>query len=769
MVPDLCNGKILGRALRIRERRPGEWRMKRKTGHWEQRHFQALGTTGVLIAVVFVACQGDGEGPDRTPATAKALGGRPLSSVVGFTFADDLDTGAADLGRYVRARVDQVARGTLPKGVAFPLPNTSTESVQAIAGLSPNVVVSWLDPLTFDRSPTAPRFGTNNDYIAFFGDRWSDVPGDPPQWHGSGTSAWMWVNHESIPNEAPTSTTAPTGQHLTLAKDLAAENVLTNDVTSNRWAPADLATYLREAKRQVGGSWFHVVQDPEGTWRVDRGAGAVRYDATSKTLARLTGIMPLEVDHDDEGHALPPGVVSGIMADCSGGQTPWGTVITAEENVQDFHGDMEVFWTSEQKLVRGAGADPGGPITFDTTPSPASLFGMSPDVKSRHAKDLYGYLVEIDPGKAPGEYDGKNAVGVGHKKLGAVGRARWENTSFVVDADWKLLPNEPIVLYAGDDRRSGRLYKFVSKHVYEPGMTRAETRALLDEGKVYAAHFAGLDNTTGVTMLATGEAPTEAQPGIGQWIELGTASTAIAPNAAALGEPGKTVGEALSDMDYNGLGGFASDDDVRRALFTASAKVGIMELNRPEDVEYNPRDPSGTPRIYVSFTNHGHKTQLDQAGKLIDPAVHEQASVKRPDMVGNMFALQEANAKRPGASTTFVFFRVWAGTNATGPYDASNPDNILIDHEGGVWFGTDGNFATNQRADAVYFLDLDRAHAAGAPGVVSPTFGKAFRIVAMPSDAEATGPALAADMRTLFVSVQHPGEHVQSVWPHGAR
>ncbi|MDI1443065.1 alkaline phosphatase PhoX [Polyangium sp. 6x1] len=743
--------------------------MTRKTGHGVQRHFQALGIAGVLIAVAFVACEGGGEGPERSAATAGVLGGRPLSSVVGFSFTDDLGTGAGDLAQYVRTRVDQVARGTLPEGVEFPLPNASTDDVRAIAGLSPNVVVSWLDPLTFDRSPGAPRFGANDDYIAFFGDRWNDTPGDPPQWHGSGTSAWLWVNHESISNEAPTSTTAPTGQHVTLAKFLAAEKVLTNDVTSNRWADADLATYVREAKRQVGGSWFHVTRDAAGKWHVDRDAGAVRYDATSKTLARLSGITPLGVDHDDEGHALPRGVVSGIMADCSGGQTPWGTVITAEENVQDFHGDMEVFWTSEQKLVVGAGADPGGPITFDTKPSPTSTFGMSPDENSRHAKDLYGYLVEIDPGKAPDEYEGKHAPGVGHKKLGAMGRARWENTTFVVDASWKLLPNEPIVIYAGDDRRGGRVYKFVSKHVYTPGMSRAATRALLDEGKVYAAHFAGLDNTTGVTMLATGEAPTEAQPGIGQWIELGTASTAIAPNAAALGEPGKTVGEALADMDYNGLGGFSSDDDVRRALYTASAKVGIMELNRPEDVEYDPRDPSGTPRIYVSFTNHGHKTQLDQAGRLIAPAAHALASVTRPDRVGNVFALQEANAMSPAASTTFAFFRVWAGTNATGPYDASNPDNILIDREGGVWFGTDGNFATNERADAVYFLDLDRAHAAGAPGVASPTFGKAFRIVALPSDAEATGPALAADMRTLFVSVQHPGEHVPSVWPHGAR
>jgi secreted PhoX family phosphatase len=43
----------------------------------------------------------------------------------------------------------------------------------------------------------------------------------------------------------------------------------------------------------------------------------------------------------------------------------------------------------------------------------------------------------------------------------------------------------------------------------------------------------------------------------------------------------------------------------------------------------------------------------------------------------------------------------------------------------------------------------------------------AFRAVATPSDAEATGPALTPDMGTLFISVQHPGESIYSTWPTG--
>jgi hypothetical protein len=226
------------------------------------------------------------------------------------------------------------------------------------------------------------------------------------------------------------------------------------------------------------------------------------------------------------------------------------------------------------------------------------------------------------------------------------------------------------------------------------------------------------------------------------------------------------VGAALQDLSYNGIGGFTTNDDLRRALFTAAAKIGVMELNRPEDIEWNPVDPSGAPRLYVALTMHGRKTQLDQQGKLIDPAVHDQEAIKRPDAVGQIFALQEANPQNPGASTTFVYFEAWHGSKAAGPYDAANPDNIVIDKDGGVWFGTDGNFSTNKTADAFYYLDLDPAHRAGQPGIVNATFGKAFRLVSVPSDAETTGPAFSADMRTLFVSVQHPGENVYSTWPN---
>ncbi|MCU0687297.1 MAG: DUF839 domain-containing protein [Polyangiaceae bacterium] len=689
----------------------------------------------------------------------------------------------------------------MPAGLEFPLKpvvanSEGADQVHTLPGLVQSIVASWLDPLTGDLgfADGAPFFGANNDFLAYFGEGWDATAGDPPQWHGSGEAAWLWVNHEYVSNSAknvaPTAQPgAPLGQHATLATFLHDEGVITNDATSTQWVngadSSQLDGYVYGWKRQVGGSWMRIVRDAEGRWAVDRSAPNRRYDATGETLSRITGHKLVAPDVDGEGNALPPGVVTGILANCSGGQTPWGTVITAEENVQFSWGDLEVGWTETTVFNPALGLGPGHTLAFTPGPTdpaaglvsvasdPASEFGRSS--RARHNIDNYGYLVEIDPGLAPGAYEGgldAGGPGRGHKKIGYLGRARWENAAIAVGADWKLLPGKRVVLYSGDDRRGGRVYKFVSSGTYAEGMTRTQVRALLDDGDLYVAHFADLDNATGIK-LANGQVPTEEAPGAGVWLHLSVDNVSDdAPNAVALGTPGIKIGAALRDVSWNGVGGFADDDGVRRMLFTAANKVGVRELNRPEDLEWNPQDPSGKPRLYIAFSNNNRVLQLDAGGKLNTPATCLDgegkllSSCKRDDALGAVFAVEEADPSDPAASATFRFHAAWTGTGGAAGADdfgAANPDNLLIDPAGGVWFGTDGNFAVNGRSDALYYLDLDPAHRA----VATPTYGKAFRIVTMPSDAEATGPALSSDARTLFFSVQHPGEEAASGWPAG--
>jgi len=705
--------------------------------------------------------------PDAPPVArdpARAVAG-PRSALVAVHFDPIYGMNAANLAALARLRTDQHARGTLPRGVLFPLPAHTNvpvpDEVHTLQGLRAQTVIRWLDPLTRDVSANAPRFGANADFVAYLGDGWNASPGDPPQFRGSSERGWMWVNHEYISNNAPTPTTAPTGQHLMLAQFLRAAGVLNRDVTTPTWTQAELDEYIRAWRRQVGGSWFRVLREPErGDWRVDLDARNLRYDATVSTLTLLQGRnLGMRRDSDEAGGTLPPNVVAGISSNCSGGVSPWGTIFSAEENTYFSWGDPEPTWNSANLFITGQGFDPGTDVSINSSVSTSSDFGRTSVVAERHPRDLHGYLLEIDPGVAPNIYYGRNEPGVGHRKLGALGRARWENATFAVDRDGRLVPGRRITIYYGDDRTSGRVYKWVSRAPYTAGMNRAQIRALLHEGTLYVAHFAGLDNSTGITLAATRSVPTESTPGTGRWIELSVTSTDVAPNAAALGAPTRTVGEALQDNRWNGIGAFRSNDAVYAAVFSACNKIGVMELNRPEDVEYNARDPSGTPRIYVAFTNHTRPTALDDRGVL-----RTMTGPARTDRTGAIVAITEDTPAEPDSARTFRYFVAWRGTQGTGPFDAANPDNILLDREGGVWFGTDGNFGTNGHPDAIYYLDLDPAHRMGAMGIVTPSYGLAFRMVTMPSDAEATGPAFAPDMRTLFLAVQHPGEDTFSAF-----
>ncbi|MCA8912464.1 MAG: DUF839 domain-containing protein [Planctomycetes bacterium] len=734
------------------------------------------------LAVSVSGCSNDDDddssGGSTTSTTVNPVpSDAPLSSVVAASFDNPRNTGisavdnANNIADYVKALVAAYDGSTLPSGFNFPLANTTDENFRSIPGLTNSIVARWLDPLGY--GPNAPRFGANCDYIAYFGEGWnndwstSSGIGSAPQWNGSGDAAWMWVNHEYISGNIATTTSAPDDQWLTLAQFMKNEGILTNDVSSNSWSAVDVDRLNYAARRQLGGSWVRIVKDPYTLkWSVDRSAPNMRYDATSGTLARIEGYSPNNADHDDFGTMLPQNIAVGIHSDCSGGQSPWGTVITCEENAQDWYGELENCWTSNQQFTHTNSGDDyaaNKTISPDYDTDTSTTFGSHTDSRTHHPKDVYGFPVEMDPG----EYSSlwyESADGRGHRKLGVMGRARWENATFGVNTSWQLTPGQPVVVYAASDRRGGRIYKFVSSGNYGNGMDRASVRRLLASGTLYVAHFENLDNDTGYTING-GSAPTLSGSlasgtgtGTGHWVEISTTSTDLAPNGGAslagntyvtdVGSTSTTVGAALQDNNYNGIGAFNNDNLVLSSLFTACCKVGIKELNRPEDIEWEPHNGI----LYIAFTNHTRRTALDDNGVLRDPAT-QSATASRGDSVGSIFGLIETG-RNPANTGNFTFWRPWRGSAGTTALEAADPDNLVIDRDGGVWFGTDGNYGTNGTADAFYYLDLS-----------SSGVGRAFRVVAVPSNAECTGPCFSSDMCSLFASIQHPGEGIPSSWP----
>src|SRR5690606_19059533 len=68
----------------------------------------------------------------------------------------------------------------------------------------------------------------------------------------------------------------------------------------------------------------------------------------------------------------------GTMANCSGGQTPWGTFLTCEENYQDFYGET-FFLADGRKEVR------------------LNQCRLQWEHYFSYPPEHYGWVVEVDP------------------------------------------------------------------------------------------------------------------------------------------------------------------------------------------------------------------------------------------------------------------------------------------------------------------------------------------------------------------------------------
>jgi uncharacterized protein len=172
----------------------------------------------------------------------------------------------------------------------------------------------------------------------------------------------------------------------------------------------------------------------------------------------------------------------------------------------------------------------------------------------------------------------------------------------------------------------------------------------------------------------------------------------------------------------------------------AGKLIGGTPTDRPEDIKIHPKDKS----VFIAFTNntshgnfHGH--------------------------IGRIF---EKDQDAAAVEFTWEVFAT-GGPQKFGGF--SSPDNLLFDKDANLLVLTD--ISSSRAGKGIYKF-------AGNNGVwVIPTEGEkagiAYQFLSGPVEAEVTGGTFTPDFKTMFMSVQHPGEESKdlvkftSAWPSG--
>ncbi len=454
--------------------------------------------------------------------------------------------------------------------------------------------------------------------------------------------------------------------------------------------------------------------------------GSWEYVKNSPYNRRITGSTKCEITGPARGHRLmrtyydsEGTFVYGTLNNCAAGKTPWGTVLTCEENFHSYFGGNRNNITDD--LVRSIHQRYGVPGSFAPYYGFMNLKGESG--KSRfnindepNEAFRFGWVVEVDP------MDPNSTP----KKRTALGRLKHEAATYAIAPDGR------VVVYMGDDERFEYVYKFITKGKYNPN-NRQANMDLLDEGELYVAKFK--DDLTGEWILI---AKCEKKP---------DGTYAITPNPN-LPEPFKSD-PVLCFINTRG----------------AADALGATKMDRPEDIEWNPL----TKSAWVALTYNERRGASGQPGT-------DRANPRPNNVMGHIVEIKEANGNP--ASTTFTWqipilcgdpnasdqnnkLIIYGQPASSSTPAISAPDNFVIDKLGNVWIATDGNpsFSRLKKNDGVYVLN---------------PFTKEFKMVlsGVPG-CEICGPEFSDDWKTFFCAIQHPGEgetpsnDLSSRWPYG--
>jgi uncharacterized protein len=517
-------------------------------------------------------------------------------------------------------------------------------------GYDAEVLIRWGDPVL----PGAPRFnpnahtaaaqrlqfGYNNDFLAYF-----PVPGAAnPSTHGL-----LVVNHEYTNEELmfaglprPESKTAP------------------RPAADPRRASIEMAAH--------GGSVIEVKRE-NAKWMVV---------ADSKYARRIDASTPMDITGPAAGHPRvrtsgDPGGrrVLGMLNNCAGGVTPWGTWLTCEENIHHYFSGKVPEGHAEARNHRRYGVPSGfylwAPFhdRFDV--------GLDPNEANR-----FGWVVEIDP------FDPTSVP----KKRTALGRAKHEGAAGIVSKDGRY------VVYAGDDERYEYVYRFITSAKVDLTNPRAN-RDILDDGIASVARY-NADGTLDWLPLVHGQGPLTPQNGFNSLadvlIEKRRASDLL--GATKMDRPEDIEANPFTQKVYAllTLNERRSDKDKDAANPRARNLFGhIIEMIPPDgdhaadkfrwEILLRCGDPS-IAEVGATFSTATTKNgwfgmpdnvAFDSQGRMW--IATDGNSIKRTGRTDGLWAVETEGSLR---GTSRHFLRVPAGAEACGPCFTPDDETLFV-------------------------------------------------------------------------------------------
>jgi secreted PhoX family phosphatase len=627
------------------------------------------------------------------------------------------------------SRRDFVAAGIAS---VFAVPDTALSAGQFQTGI---------EPTRADRLVVAA--GLRHDVLLRFGDAlWPDDPGQQPRERL--TRNWLDV-HAAKRQSRRFGDNCDAVVYFPL-NGSSADGLL---CVNHEYVIEDLlfASFAAEARRNPTGRRDWMTRHPHAVpWmqaahgvsvtRISRAGGRWQHVKGGRYARRITANTSCQISGPARGSELlrtradPAGErVLGTFGNCAGGKTPWGTYLTAEESIDDYFGGARS-WSN-------TAPDPLTLRAHSRLPLPErSAYGWEltdPRFDLRHEPNeplRHGWIVEIDP----------HSPQQAPRKRTALGRFMHEGANTI------LTRSGQVAVYMGDDTKFEYAYKFVSRDRFDP-KHRERNFELLDHGTLYVARFDA--------------------SGRGVWLPL------VHDEKGAL----------------NSRVGFRDQADVVIKCRAAADILGATPMDRTEDVEPNPL----TGRVYIACTMNSDRSNesrsVPASGRVVDAAC-DSANPRPQNDFGHIIELIEAgddaasqafswnvfllagDPRNPGTRflTRYEDLQPGSLTRETTYFAGADarervspiacPDNLGFDPAGRLWIASDADskLIANNGCFVVPTAGPDR--------------GLLRQVVSGPVGCEICACEFTPDGRTLFLSVQHPGEggsidQPVSHWPDG--